>query len=60
MEEEWLCYGGGHFNGGSKVWVFLGFFLRIYLLETRNLLWDILRLPSSHRAALGLDVILTL
>ena len=19
MEGEWLCYGGGHFNGGSKV-----------------------------------------
>ena len=19
MEGEWLCYGGGHFNGGRKV-----------------------------------------
>ena len=40
------------------------FFLRIrimiYLLDRRNLLWDILRLPSSRRAALGLYVILTL
>ena len=34
--------------------------IRIYLLARRNLLWDILRLPSSHRAALGLYVILTL
>ena len=34
--------------------------IRIYLLARRNLLWDILRLPSSHRAALGLCVILTL
>ena len=33
---------------------------RIYLLARRNLLWDILRLPSSRRAALGLYVILTL
>ena len=33
---------------------------RIYLLALRNLLWDILRLPSSRRAALGLYVILTL
>ena len=33
---------------------------RIYLLAHRNLLWDILRLPSSHRAALGLHVNLTL
>ena len=30
------------------------------LLTHRNLLWDILRLPSSHRAALGLYVILIL
>ena len=30
------------------------------LLTLRNLLWDILRLPSSRRAALGLYVILTL
>ena len=29
----------------------------IYLLDHRNLLWDILRLPSSCRAALGLYVI---
>ena len=34
--------------------------IRIYLLAGRNLLWDILRLPSSRRAALGLYVILTL
>ena len=34
--------------------------IRIYLLASRNLLWDILRLPSSRRAALGLYVILTL
>ena len=34
--------------------------IRIHLLARRNLLWDILRLPSSHRAALGLYVILTL
>ena len=33
---------------------------RIHLLARRNLLWDILRLPSSRRAALGLYVILTL
>ena len=39
---------------------YLFFFLRIYLLAHRNLLWDILRLPSSRRAALGLYVILTL
>ena len=32
----------------------------IYLLACRNLLWDILRLPSSRRAAMGLYVILTL
>ena len=29
-------------------------------MARRNLLWDILRLPSSRRAALGLHVILTL
>ena len=36
--------------------------IRIYLLARRNLLWDILRLPSSSAAALGLYiyVILTL
>ena len=34
--------------------------IRIYLLARRNLLWDILRLPSSRRAALGLYVTLTL
>ena len=34
--------------------------IRIYLLARRNLLWDILRLPSSRRAALGLCVIITL
>ena len=34
--------------------------IRIYLLARRNLLWDILRLPSSRRAALGLYVFLTL
>ena len=34
--------------------------IRIYLLASRILLWDILRLPSSRRAALGLYVILTL
>ena len=37
--------------------------MRIHLLERRNLLWDILRLPSSRRAALGVllyYVILTL
>ena len=34
--------------------------IRIYLLARRNLLWDILRLPSSRRAALDLHVILTL
>ena len=34
--------------------------IRIYLLARRNLLWDILRLPSSRRAALSLYVILTL
>ena len=33
--------------------------IRIYLLACRNLLYDILRLPSSRRAALGLYVILT-
>ena len=36
------------------------FRIRIYLLARRNLLWDILRLPSSRRAALGLYVSLTL
>ena len=34
--------------------------IRIHLLARRNLLWDILRLLSSRRAALGLYVILTL
>ena len=34
--------------------------IRVYLLSWRNLLWDILRLPSSRRAALGLYVMLTL
>ena len=34
--------------------------LRIRIKARRNLLWDILRLPSSRRAALGLYVILTL
>ena len=34
--------------------------IRIYLLAHRNLLWDILRLLSSRRAALGIYVILTL
>ena len=34
--------------------------IRIHLLACRNLLWDILRLPSSRRAALGLYVILML
>ena len=34
--------------------------IRIYLLAHRNLLLDILRLPSNRRAALGLYVILTL
>ena len=34
--------------------------IRIHLLACRNLLWDILRLPSSRRAALGQYVILTL
>ena len=34
--------------------------IRIHLLTRRNLLWDILRLPSSRRAALRLYVILTL
>ena len=34
--------------------------IRIHLLARRNLLWDILRLLSSHRAALDLYVILTL
>ena len=31
----------------------MGFGFRIHLLAHRNLLWDILRLPSSCRAALG-------
>ena len=35
-------------------------FIRICLLARRNLLWDILRFPSSRRAALGLYVVLTL
>ena len=39
---------------------FFCFFKRINLLARRNLLWEFLRLPSSHRAALGLYVILTL
>ena len=30
-----------------RIWI------RIHLLACMNLLWDILRLPSSHRAALG-------
>ena len=34
--------------------------IRIHLLASRNLLWDILRLPSSLRTALDLCVILTL
>ena len=34
--------------------------IRIYLLTRSNLLWDILRLTSSRRAALGLYVIHTL
>ena len=34
--------------------------IRIHLLARRNLLWDILRLPSSRRAMLGLYVIFTL
>ena len=33
---------------------------RIHLLACRNLLWDIVRLPSSRRAVLGLYVNLTL
>ena len=37
-----------------------GIGIGIYLLARRNLLWDILKLPSSHRAALSLCVILTL
>ena len=34
--------------------------IRIHLLACRKLLWDILKLPSNRRAALGLYVILTL
>ena len=34
--------------------------IRIHWLARTNLLWDILRLPSSRRAALGLYFILTL
>ena len=40
--------------------IFIRIRIRIYLLARRNLLWDILRLLSSRRAALGLYVILTL
>ena len=41
-------------------WYVIRIRIRIYLLARRNLLWDVLRLPSSHRAALGLYVIFTL
>ena len=34
--------------------------IRIHLMARRNLLWDILRLLSNRRAALGLYIILTL
>ena len=54
---------GGHYKVEMKGWMEKEedrIYLRIYLLARRNLLWDILRLPSSRRAALGLYVILTL
>ena len=47
-------------NLHQKRLIYSAFFLWIYLLACRNLLWDILRLLSSRRAALGLYVILTL
>ena len=40
--------------------LFIRIRIRIHLLARRNLLWDILRLLSSRRAALGLYAILTL
>ena len=67
-----ITYMYGHFNfpqwfvscyniqRSSKIRIRIRIRIRIYLLARRNLLWDILRLPSSRRAALGLYVILTL
>ena len=50
-----------HIPCSSNLWrIRIRIRIRIYLLARRNLLWDILRLPSSRRAALGLYVILTL
>ena len=43
-----------------QIGIFSQLSIRIYILARRNSLWDILRLPSSRRAALGLYVILTL
>ena len=64
---QWCKHFKGKMKGGSFFSLYepgLTSFLPckdgFYLLARRNLLWDILRLPSSRRAALGLYVILTL
>ena len=58
----WSFFFGGLFWWLACSRFFCFFFIRrrIYLLTGRNLLWDILRLPSSRRAAIDLYVILTL
>ena len=56
----WVCMSDTHFIIPEGPLLRIRIRIRIYLLARRNLLWDILRLPSSRRAALGLYVILTL
>ena len=57
-----MCKLNGQMGNGryDDVQIKAGYKGWIYLLARRNLLWDILRLPSSRRVALGLYVILTL
>ena len=53
-------FADSHTDDRTVVLAIIRIRIRIWLLARRNLLWDILRLPSSRRAALGLYVILTL
>ena len=49
----WLCL----YSWPCSVDYPISYKIRIYLLAHRNLLWDILRFPSSRRAVLGLFIL---
>ena len=51
MEGEWLCYGGGHFNGGRKYFFLFSFFFKDLLIGPQEFVVGYSKAPKQLQSS---------